>query len=190
MIQAEYLNRQFKVEDNFNRTIKSVELSRGLRTELKETKEGAEVLKVLGYEGQSFTVEYPCSDALGTTPYIEYQEWRRKEGKKGVFLLGNQQFGAGDFLLKSVEMSGVKLANNGNIVFATIRLELVFDDVKADKGKSKKGKGKKDKKGVAINPSDRDKSWKQMYGKDAVKGGGSNTAPSPDAATKKELTRG
>ena len=98
-MQAEYLKRRFEVKDDLHRLIGNIELSRSLKTEEKEVKDGPNQIEVKGYEKQTVNIEYNVSGQWGTAPYIEYMEWRRLLGKKGAFLLGSEQFGSGDFLL-------------------------------------------------------------------------------------------
>ena len=121
-MQAEYLKRRFEIKDDLHRLISGIELSRSLKTEEKEEKEvkdGVNQLEVKGYDKQTVNIEYNVSGQWGTAPYIEYMEWRRLKGKKGAFLLGSEQLGSGDFLLKSVELADAKPVNNGVVAIAS-----------------------------------------------------------------------
>ena len=82
-MQAEYLKRRFEIKDDLHRLISGIELSRSLKTEEKEVKDGVNQLEVKGYDKQTVNIEYNVSWQLGTAPYIEYMEWRRLKGKKG-----------------------------------------------------------------------------------------------------------
>ena len=82
-MQAEYLKRRFEIKDDLHRLISGIELSRSLKTEEKEVKDGVNQLEVKGYDKQTVNIEYNVSGQLGTAPYIEYMEWRRLKGKKG-----------------------------------------------------------------------------------------------------------
>ena len=118
-MQAEYLKRRFEIKDDLHRMLSSVELSRSLKTEEKEVKDGPNQIEVKGYDKQTFSIEYKVSGQWGTAPYIEYMEWRRLKGKKGPFLLGSEQLGSGDFLLKSVELADTKPVNSGVVALAS-----------------------------------------------------------------------
>ena len=98
-MQAEYLKRRFEIKDDLHRLISGIELSRSLKTEEKEVKDGVNQLEVKGYDKQTFSVEYNVSGQWSSAPYIEYMEWRRLKGKKGLFLLGSEQLGSGDFCM-------------------------------------------------------------------------------------------
>ena len=82
-MQAEYLKRRFEIKDDLHRLISGIELSRSLKTEEKEVKDGVNQLEGKGYDKQTVNIEYNVSWQLGTAPYIEYMEWRRLKGKKG-----------------------------------------------------------------------------------------------------------
>lgn len=184
-MQAEYLKRRFEVKDDLHRLIGNIELSRTLKTEEKEVKDGPNQIEVKGYEKQTVNIEYNVSGQWGTAPYIEYMEWRRLLGKKGAFLLGSEQFGSGDFLLKSVELSDAKPRNDGTVGIASIRLELVLDDVleATENGTNKAGAKKQ------VKRSERETTWKEMYGKKGVAKSSAEKA-GPSAATKKALLEG
>ena len=184
-MQAEYLKRRFEIKDDLHRLISGIELSRSLKTEEKEVKDGVNQLEVKGYDKQTVNIEYNVSGQWGTAPYIEYMEWRRLKGKKGVFLLGSEQLGSGDFLLKSVELAEAKPKNNGVVGIATIKLELVLDDVleATESGANKAGSTTQVKRNM------RETTWKEMYGSAGVaKSATANAGPS--AATKKALLEG
>lgn len=184
-MQAEYLKRRFEVKDDLHRLIGNIELSRSLKTEEKEVKDGPNQIEVKGYEKQTVNIEYNVSGQWGTTPYIEYMEWRRLLGKKGAFLLGSEQFGSGDFLLKSVELSDAKPRNDGVVGIAAIKLELVLDDVleATENGTNKAGSTTQVKRNL------RETTWKEMYGKEGV-AKSSTATTGPSEATKKALLEG
>ena len=184
-MQAEYLKRRFEIKDDLHRLISGIELSRSLKTEEKEVKDGVNQLEVKGYDKQTFSVEYNVSGQWGTAPYIEYMEWRRLKGKKGPFLLGSEQLGSGDFLLKSVELADAKPVNNGVVAIASIKLELVLDDVleATENGTNKAGSEKQVKRNM------RETTWKEMYGSKGVEKS-STASAGPSAATKKALLEG
>ena len=73
-MQAEYLKRRFEIKDDLHRLISGIELSRSLKTEEKEVKDGVNQLEVKGYEKQTVNIEYNVSGQWGTAPYIEYME--------------------------------------------------------------------------------------------------------------------
>ena len=184
-MQAEYLKRRFEIKDDLHRLISGIELSRSLKTEEKEVKDGVNQLEVKGYDKQTFSVEYNVSGQWGTAPYIEYMEWRRLKGKKGAFLLGSEQLGSGDFLLKNVELADAKPTNNGVVALASIKLELVLDDVleATENGTNKAGSK------TQVKRSERETTWKEMYGKEGV-AKSSTEAVGPSAETKKALLKG
>ena len=184
-MQAEYLKRRFEIKDDLHRLISGIELSRSLKTEEKEVKDGVNQIEVKGYDKQTVNIEYNVSGQWGTAPYIEYMEWRRLKGKKGPFLLGSEQLGSGDFLLKSVELADAKPVNSGVVDLASIKLELVLDDVleATENGTNKAGSEKQ------VKRSERETTWKEMYGSKGV--AKSTTASAgPSAATKKALLEG
>ena len=184
-MQAEYLKRRFEIKDDLHRLISGIELSRSLKTEEKEVKDGVNQLEVKGYDKQTVNIEYNVSGQWGTTPYIEYMEWRRLKGEKGPFLLGSEQLGSGDFLLKSVELADAKPVNSGVVALASIKLELVLDDVleATENGTNKAGSEKQ------IKRSERETTWKEMYGSAGVEKS-STASAGPSAATKKALLEG
>ena len=184
-MQAEYLKRRFEIKDDLHRLISGIELSRSLKTEEKEVKDGVNQLEVKGYDKQTVNIEYNVSGQWGTAPYIEYMEWRRLKGKKGPFLLGSEQLGSGDFLLKSVELADAKPVNNGVVALASIKLELVLDDVleATENGTNKAGSEKQ------VKRSERETTWKEMYGSAGVEKS-STASAGPSAATKKALLEG
>lgn len=184
-MQAEYLKRRFEIKDDLHRLISGIELSRSLKTEEKEVKDGVNQLEVKGYDKQTVNIEYNVSGQWGTAPYIEYMEWRRLKGKKGPFLLGSEQLGSGDFLLKSVELTDAKPVNNGVVALASIKLELVLDDVleATENGTNKAGSEKQ------VKRSERETTWKEMYGSAGVEKSSTVTA-GPSEATKKALLEG
>ena len=184
-MQAEYLKRRFEIKDDLHRLISGIELSRSLKTEEKEVKDGVNQLEVKGYDKQTFSVEYNVSGQWGTAPYIEYMEWRRLKGKKGPFLLGSEQLGSGDFLLKSVELADAKPVNSGVVALASIKLELVLDDVleATENGTNKAGAKNQ------VKRSERETTWKEMYGSKGV-AKSSTAATGPSEATKKALLEG
>lgn len=73
-IQVEYLNRRFEIKDDLHRLISGIELSRSLKTEEKEVKDGVNQLEVKGYDKQTVNIEYNVSGQWDNTPYIEYME--------------------------------------------------------------------------------------------------------------------
>ena len=184
-MQAEYLKRRFEIKDDLHRLISGIELSRSLRTEEKEVKDGVNQIEVKGYDKQTVNIEYNVSGQWGTAPYIEYMEWRRLKGKKGPFLLGSEQLGSGDFLLKSVELADAKPRNDGVVGIASIKLELVLDDVleATENGTNKAGSKKQVKRSL------RETTWKEMYGSKGV-AQSSTASAGPSAATKKALLEG
>ena len=184
-MQAEYLKRRFEIKDDLHRLISGIELSRSLKTEEKEVKDGVNQLEVKGYDKQTVNIEYNVSGQWGTAPYIEYMEWRRLKGKKGPFLLGSEQLGSGDFLLKSVELADAKPVNNGVVALASIKLELVLDDVleATENGTNKAGSEKQ------VKRSERETTWKEMYGSKGV-AKSSTASAGPSEATKKALLEG
>ena len=184
-MQAEYLKRRFEIKDDLHRLISGIELSRSLKTEEKEVKDGVNQLEVKGFDKQTVNIEYNVSGQWGTAPYIEYMEWRRLKGKKGPFLLGSEQLVSGDFLLKSVELADAKPVNNGVVAIASIKLELVLDDVlEATENCTNKAGSEKQ-----VKRSERETTWKEMYGsKGVAKSTTANAGPS--AATKKALLEG
>ena len=184
-MQAEYLKRRFEIKDDLHRLISGIELSRSLKTEEKEVKDGVNQLEVKGYDKQTVNIEYNVSGQWGTAPYIEYMEWRRLKGKKGPFLLGSEQLGSGDFLLKSVELADAKPVNNGVVAIASIKLELVLDDVleATENGTNKAGSENQVKRNM------RETTWKEMYGSKGV-AKSSTASAGPSAATKKALLEG
>ena len=184
-MQAEYLKRRFEIKDDLHRLISGIELSRSLKTEEKEVKDGVNQLEVKGYDKQTVNIEYNVSGQWGTAPYIEYMEWRRLKGKKGPFLLGSAQLGSGDFLLKSVELADAKPVNNGVVALASIKLELVLDDVleATENGTNKAGSEKQ------VKRSERETTWKEMYGSKGV-AKSSTAAAGPSEAMKKALLEG
>ena len=179
-MQAEYLKRRFEIKDDLHRLISGIELSRSLKTEEKEVKDSVNQLEVKGYDKQTVNIEYNVSSQWGTSPYIEYMEWRRLKGKKGPFLLGSEQLGSGDFLLKSVELTDAKLKNNGVVGMAAIKLELVLDDVLEATEEGTAAEVKRDM---------RETSWKEMYGSAGVEKSTAENA-GPSEATKKALLEG
>ena len=184
-MQAEYLKRRFEVKDDFHRLISEIELSKALSVEEKEVKDGVNQLEIKGYEKQTVNIDYNVSAEWGTSAYIEYMEWRRLKGKKGVFYLGSEQFGSGDFLLKSVELADVKLDNRGYIQLANIKLELFLDDVMEAKENKATEAGSK----TRPKRNMREITWKEMYGSKGIKQNEQASAK-PSAATKKELLKG
>lgn len=184
-MQAEFLKRRFEIKDDLHRLISRIELARSLKTEEKEVKDGVNQLEIKGYDKQTFSVEYNVSGEWGTAPYIEYMEWRRLKGKKGTFFLGSEQLGSGDFLLKSVELADAKPKNNGVVGIASIKLELVLDDVleATESGATKAGST------ARVKRSMRETTWKEMYGSKGVAKDKATTA-GPSAATKKALLEG
>ena len=184
-MQAEYLKRRFEIKDDLHRLISGIELSRSLKTEEKEVKDGVNQLEIKGYEKQTVNIEYNVSGQWGTAPYIEYMEWRRLKGKKGPFLLGSEQLGSGDFLLKSVELADAKPKNNGVVAIASIKLELLLDDVleATENGTNKAGSEKQ------VKRSERETTWKEMYGSAGVEKS-STASAGPSEATKKALLEG
>ena len=184
-MQAEYLKRRFEIKDDLHRLISGIELSRSLKTEEKEVKDGVNQLEVKGYDKQTVNIEYNVSGQWGTAPYIEYMEWRRLKGKKGPFLLGSEQLGSGDFLLKSVELADAKPVNNGVVAIASIKLELVLDDVleATENGTNKAGSENQVKRNM------RETTWKEMYGSKGV-AKSSTASAGPSEATKKALLEG
>ena len=82
-MQTEYLKRRFEIKDDLHRLISGIELSRSLKTEEKEVKDGVNQLEVKGYDKQTVNIEYNVSGQWDTVPYIQYMEWRRLKGKKG-----------------------------------------------------------------------------------------------------------
>ena len=184
-MQAEYLKRRFEIKDDLHRIISGIELSRSLKTEEKEAKDGVNQLEAKGYDKQTINIEDNVSGQWGTAPYIEYMEWRRLKGKKGPFLLGSEQLGSGDFLLKSVELADAKPVNNGVVAIASIKLELVLDDVleATENGTNKAGSEKQ------VKRSERETTWKEMYGSKGV-AKSSTAAAGPSEATKKALLEG
>ena len=48
-MQAEYLKRRFEIKDDLHRLISGIEISRLLKTEEKEVKDGVNQLEVKGY---------------------------------------------------------------------------------------------------------------------------------------------
>lgn len=50
LMQAEYLKRRFEIKDDLHRLISGIELSRSLKTEEKEVKDGVNQLEVKGYD--------------------------------------------------------------------------------------------------------------------------------------------
>ena len=184
-MQAEYLKRRFEIKDDLHRLISGIELSRSLKTEEKEVKDGPNQIEVKGYDKQTISIEYKVSGQFGISPYIEYLEWKRLEGKKGPFLLGSEQLGSGDFLLKSVELADAKPVNNGVVAIASIKLELVLDDVleATENGTNKAGSEKQ------VKRSERETTWKEMYGSAGVEKS-STASAGPSEATKKALLEG
>ena len=184
-MQAEYLKRRFEIKDDLHRLISGIELSRSLKTEEKEVKDGVNQLEVKGYDKQTVNIEYNVSGQWGTAPYIEYMEWRRLKGKKGPFLLGSEQLGSGDFLLKSVELADAKPVNNGVVALASIKLELVLDDVleATENGTNKASSENQVKRNM------RETTWKEMYGSKGV-AKSSTASAGPSEATKKALLEG
>lgn len=184
-MQAEFLKRRFHIKDGLHRLIGNIELSRSLKTEEKEVKDGPNQIEVKGYDKQTISIEYKVSGQFGISPYIEYLEWKRLEGKKGPFLLGSEQLGSGDFLLKSVELADAKPVNNGVVAIASIKLELVLDDVleSTENGTNKAGSEKQ------VKRSERETTWKEMYGSAGVEKS-STASAGPSAATKKALLEG
>ena len=184
-MQAEYLKRRFEIKDDLHRLISGIELSRSLKTEEKEVKDGVNQLEVKGYDKQTVNIEYNVSGQWGTAPYIEYMDWRRLKGKKGPFLLGSEQLGSGDFLLKSVELAVAKPVNSGVVALASIKLELVLDDVleATENGTNKAGSEKQ------VKRSERETTWKEMYGSAGVEKS-STASAGPSEATKKALLEG
>lgn len=180
-MQAEYLKRRFEVKDDLHRLISGIELSRSLNTEEKEVKDGVNQIEVKGLDKQSVNIEYNVSTQWGISPYIEYMEWRRLKGKKGAFLLGSGQLGSGDFLLKSVELADAKPKNNGVIVAATIKLELVLDDVLESAEAGTAARVKRDMREIT---------WKEMYGTKGVAKSTAAEKAGPTDATKKALLEG
>lgn len=177
-MQAEYLKRRFEIKDDLHRLISGIELSRSLKTEEKEVKDGVNQLEVKGYDKQTVNIEYNVSGQWGTAPYIEYMEWRRLKGKKGPFLLGSEQLGSGDFLLKSVELADAKPVNSGVVALASIKLELVLDDVL-----------EATENGNQVKRNMREITWKEMYGSKGV-AKSSTASAGPSEATKKALLEG
>ena len=49
-MQAEYLKQRFEIKDDLHRLISGIELSRSLKTEEKEVKDGVNQLEVKGYD--------------------------------------------------------------------------------------------------------------------------------------------
>lgn len=185
-MQAEYLKRRFEIKDDLHRLISGIELSRSLKTEEKEVKDGVNQIEVKGYDKQSMNIEYNVSTQWGVSPYIEYLEWKRLKGKKGVFYLGEEQLSSGDFLLKSVELTDVKLKNNGEIAAATIKLELSLDDVleATETRSSSTGSTARVKRDL------RETTWKEMYGAKGVEKSTAAETAGPSEATKKALLEG
>lgn len=180
-MQAEYLKRRFEVKDDLHRLISGIELSRSLKTQEKEVKDGVNQLEVKGLDKQTFSVEYGVSGQWGTAPYIEYMEWRRLKGKKGAFLLGSEQLGSGDFLLKSVELSEAHPRNDGTVGAASIKLELVLDDILESAEAGTAARVKRDM---------RETTWKEMYGTKGVAKSTTAEKVGPTDATKKALLEG
>ena len=60
-MQAEYLSRRFEIKDDFHRLISGIELSRSLKTEEKEVKDGVNQLEIKSYDKQTVNIEYNVS---------------------------------------------------------------------------------------------------------------------------------
>ena len=60
-MQAEYLKRRFHIKDDLHRLIENIELSRSLKTEEKEVKNGPNQIEVKGYDKQTISIEYKIS---------------------------------------------------------------------------------------------------------------------------------
>ena len=54
-MQAEYLKRRFEIKDDLHRLISGIELSRSLKTEEKEVKDGVNQLEIKGYDKYKYT---------------------------------------------------------------------------------------------------------------------------------------
>ena len=67
-MQAEYLKRLFEIKNDLHRMLSSIELSRSLKTEEKEVKDGVNQLEVKGYEQQTINIQYNVSGQMGTSP--------------------------------------------------------------------------------------------------------------------------
>ena len=67
-MQAEYLKRRFEIKNDLHRMLSSIELSRSLKTEEKEVKDGVNQLEVKGYEQQTINIQYNVSGQMGTSP--------------------------------------------------------------------------------------------------------------------------
>ena len=75
-MQAEYLKRRFEIKDDLHRLISGIELSRSLKTEEKEVKDGVNQLEVKEYDKQTVNIEYNISGQWGTAPNITRLEQR------------------------------------------------------------------------------------------------------------------
>lgn len=107
--------------------IKNLSISKAIKKETNEDRDGGNPSNVLGFEPQSITCEYMPDRIVGGAPLQEYETWKRLVGEKAPFYLGGQRLGPPRVQLKEVGLSETELDGNGEISRATISLSFVQD---------------------------------------------------------------
>jgi len=107
--------------------LENLSISKTLKKETNEDRDGGNPSNVKGYEPQPLTCEYTADKIVGGDPLREYEAWKRQVGKKGPFYLGGRRLGPFRLQLQEVGLSSVELDAFGGMRRATISLSFIQD---------------------------------------------------------------
>lgn len=132
-IQAQWGTNEFKISQKQHRALEDV--AAGYKRKYKS--EGTDKKQVPdGHELQSFNLSYKVSPTVGGNAINEYLKFRKELGKSANLLVANTLICESKLMLHNVSMSAELISPHGEILLATITLDLKESEVEGAKPKA------------------------------------------------------
>lgn len=134
-----YLNVVFQVSDNRVNTFNNFTRTGDARYEKHAIKHQKPLLEFEGPDVESVTFDVKLSVNLGINPLAELEKWKKswREGKRGIFLLGNKPVSNNAFVISKVTENHKTFDKKGNVLTIEISLDLLEYPITIKKNKAK-----------------------------------------------------
>jgi len=113
---------QWETSPNRIAPLENLGISKTLKKETNEDRDGGNPSNIKGYDPQPLTCDYISDKIVGGDPPHEYKTWKKQVGKKGPFYLGGRRFGPPRLQLHEVGITNIELDAAGAMYRATISM--------------------------------------------------------------------
>lgn len=126
-IQASWLDMKWTIDNYGIKSLENIAMSRELDVEENESKDGQNPTNTKGYKPQGLVTTHRVSFSGGGNPRREYEQWKKRCGKRAGFHIEGTRFGPPVLILDKAEFKALAISNTGQILAAEITLTFSED---------------------------------------------------------------